>query len=570
MNGNHHQARRCRYVLVCCRDRNPELVEDQPTWRVLDAGDGWFFCTDMIAKGSRLSGNWSLDIGARHDNGDGLHVRIVHDRDERSLRFHSDMMTALPIYYWHDEDHLLVTSDLGAMIEAGRALATGFEVNSDAMSELFISSYFFSGRHTALCDVKMVPRNSLLKVSLDDCSTSIQAGASSFAYHHRSWKWRKCVELFRKALEEGMRCHQTLKIAIPLSGGADSRTVAASAFNAGLDADLFTIGQSTVNDSDFAVASVIAHKFGKKTRCITATAENFLVRWKNSAEDSNWANDSLWWAAKLPESFFRAMGEYDVILRGDGEGAYGWGDQAADISDVLHYLEITPPVVVRRFDKYFSDRDSVFSPALRSRNELIEKNEACTEALSGLKNRLYMDVREWLAIAPCLHPFTRVTAVDAPFLWADCLEVARRIPKGKRTSKQVIFEVLDSYPEIRNVPRSRTPSWNNDLEFYCCGVWEELLDHVARWSRRPLNLKALRQDYLKPPAISSPPSLSEHAWIALRQSLKGRRFARRLVNRFRPGMLGTSMSQRLLIRLAIESCLHERLASSAQTDFKIK
>jgi len=477
-------------------------------------------------------------------------------------------MTAVPVFYWQNDDFLVVTSELSSMIEVGKCLGVRFESDLHAMSELFISSYFFTDSRTALHNVKILPRCSMLEISLCDGSAKLSSNSARFSYHNNSWRWYDCVAEFRRKLEIGLKRHYGKKAAIPLSGGADSRAVAACAVAAGLDIDFYTFGQSTVNASDFAVANVVADRFKRKTHCFTANAENFLSRWKEVACQTNWANDSLWWCAKLPSSFFQALQEYDVVLRGDGEGAYGWGGAAAHISDVLHYLEITAPVVIQRFEKYFTDPVSVFEPAKQSRLKLMEKYDSFSGSVLDLKNRLYLEVREWRGIGPCLWPFTRIAAVDAPFLWREPLEVAQRVPKNKRVSKQLILGVLQTFPEIAGIPRSTGPSWNNSLEFYYAGVWEELLDHVGRWSPRPLNMKAIRNDYLKPPPIPSQASFAWHIWSTMKKRLTNK-YTRRLAFHYFPRLLGSSMSDRLLIRLALESSLCERLASSNKKNFRI-
>jgi len=571
MNENEYKFLSCRFVFV--RGRG-QMVRAGEQMQVFDEGENWVLAIDRGREERKIrAGDWKITIGSRGENGDGYSTLIA--REDKQLSFESDSMCGVPIFYREEEGIVIVTSDLEGMIEISREVGLKVEVDEEAMGEILISSYIFSEGRTALQDVKIVPRCSALEVDIEKGKVQIQSQAEKFEYYQDSWDWGECVGRLKGELIEGMKRYEGKKVAVMLSGGADSRLIAGCAREAGLEVDYYTFGQSTVNASDFAVANMVAHRLGEKTNCYTVSAENFRERWKEVAALTNWANDSVWWAGKLPREIFEALGEYDVVLRGDGEGVYGWGGKAANIGDVLHMLEITAPEVVRRFEKYFTEGENVFGAALKARRELEVKYGEQKESLEDLKNRVYLEVREGRGIGPCVWPFTRVTAVDGPLLWKGCVEVAKRIPPKRRINKQIILAAGETFKELKGVPRSSGASWNNKLEFYMGGVWEELLDYVGRWSPRPLDMKALREDYLRPPKVPPAVSIRGEIWKCLRKQLRNR-YTRKMAYRYFPQWLGSSMNQRLLIRLAVESSLYERVAkertkvTQEQSKLKIK
>jgi len=559
MNENEYKFLSCRFVFVYNRGQRVQLVEGGMKGQVFDEGKGWFLAIERgREERNTLGKDWKITNGSRWENGDGYSAQI--EREDKQLSFKSDSMCGVPIFYREAEGVVIVTSDLEGMIEVSRGVGLKVEVDEGAMGEILISSYIFSEGRTAVRDVKILPRCSVLEVDNENGKVQIRSQAEKFEYYQDSWDWGECVGRLKGELVEGMKRYEGQRVAVMLSGGADSRLIAGCGAEAGLEVDYYTFGQSTVNASDFAVANMVAHRLGKKTNCYTVSAENFMERWKDVAALTNWANDSVWWAGKLPQEFFEVLGKYDVVLRGDGEGVYGWGGEAANINDVLHMLEITAPEVVRRFEKYFTEGKSVFEAALEARRELEVKYGGQKESLEDLKNRVYLEVREGRGIGPGVWPFTRVTAVDGPLLWKGCVKVAKRIPPKRRINKQIILAALETFEELKDVPRSSGASWNNSLEFYMGGVWEELLDHVGRWSPRPLDMKALREDYLRPPEVPPAVSIKGEIWTGLRKQLRNR-YTRKLAYRYFPQWLGSSMNQRLLIRLAVESSLYERVAS---------
>lgn len=181
------------------------------------------------------------------------------------------------------------------------------------------------------------------------------------------------------------------------------------------------------------------------------------------------------------------------------------------------------------------------------------------ESLTELKNIAYQEIREPYAIGPVAGMYADRLKIDTPLLWKDSIAVARRLPVGRRTEKQVIFGVLDTYGSIAKIPYSSDASWDDKLENLRSGVWEELIDYVTEWSPWPVNADYLRSQYLSEPAPDQKSRYYGAITARLKKNLLDSEFGRRLAFKFWGGRAGTSMSQRLLTRLAIASSLNQEL-----------
>lgn len=492
-----------------------------------------------------------ITIGQRHGNDDGLHCLITIDNLEGTISFETDIAGGVPVFWFAKNNIIIVASGLELLINLAKCLGIRLKPNLRAFSELLIASYIYSEMQTGVEDVQLLPPKTRLIVKRLEDKIEMQKTAPEFAYSEDVLEWDDAKKIFREGLIEGFKRNDGKKVACLLSGGADSRIAALSVMKSGIAVDFYTFGQSTVNISDFYVAAHIGYRIGKKVHCFSTSASDFINNWKEACSRANWINDSVWWAGRIPTEMFSELQKYDLIIRGDGDGIYGWKTAVANISDILHRLEISEATAANKYFKYFEEPNGVFGPSEVSRKKLVDKYERGKNNLRDLKNILYQKIREPRGIAPGIWHFSRLTAVDAPLLWEKSLHVASRIPKNKRYDKQIIFDVLKTYDEIKNVPFSLGGSWDNQLEFYYSGVWEELIDYIGKYSPWRLHMKEVRIDYLKPPTIHSNASSEKNTCRRLKELLLNTTTGRKIAFKYFSHLANSSMSERLIVRLAM-------------------
>lgn len=551
-----------RFFLVYSASNDVNLCNpDKSHWQKMDSGQSWLFCADNLKSRSELSDkSWWVSIGQRHENGDGIFIRIF--RENEIISFETDEMTGVPVFWMRTDDWTIIASDLNLIINLGKSLGPKLKIDPISASEFLTTGYVFAGEKTLIKGTNILPPKTILKLDILKGDITLKKCGEEVRYFKKRLDKKYAPLKFREVLENGFKRLFDKRIALLLSGGGSSRILASCAVAAGLDVDFYTFGQSTVNDSDFSIANKVVYRLGKKTNCFSTSGENFLANWKKMPAYSNWTNDSVWWAGRIPSDFFEKLKRYDVVIRGDGDGCYGFGGRLVSVSDILHRFEITPNSVAWRFAKYFANPQIALRPAMESRNRLVRKYESYRGSFLELKNILYREIREWRGAVPGAWYFSRIVSIDAPFLWKECLKIAFSLPEDKLVVRWIIFEALKLDTKINEIPFSSGPSWNNRLEFYYSGVWEELLDYVKQWSPWPLNMEALRSEFLKPPNISEPPSITGKILDASKKFLQSRKYVRSIGLRYFPNLVSTSMSDRILIRIALVSSLCEELASS--------
>lgn len=541
-----------RFFLIFDRNHKVEVSNFKNLGcKKIDDGQFWLCCADNFS-------GLPVDIGYRHKNGDGVCLRILKGRE--SIFFESDEMSGIPVFWIKKDEKIIIASDLSLIINIGKKLFLDLKIDLNSASEFLTTGYIFTSQKTLIQDVCLLPPKNRLVLNVLNGNLKIEEYGEEFKYSKNRLDKNDAPVIFRNILEKGFKRHSDKKIALLLSGGGSSRILASCAIAAGLDIDFYTFGQSSVNDSDFSIANKVAYNLGKKTHCFMTSSENFISNWKKTVAYSNWTNDSIWWAARIPDSFFEELGKYDLVIRGDGDGCYGWGGNRVSISDILHLFEITPNAVIPRFNRYFSDPELVFSPAKESRNNLVGKYESMQGHFLEAKNILYREIRECHGAAPGSWYFSRFIPIDTPFLWQECLRVAFSLPKDKLVVRWVIFAALELDKKIKGIPFSGGGSWDNRLEFYYSGVWEELIAYAEKWSPWKLNIKELQKDFLKPPEIPEISSVKNDFLQSIRKSLNNK-YIRRFAFKYFPHLAYSSMSERLVIRLALLGNLCEVLMS---------
>lgn len=550
-------------VLVWSKRRdltNGELdkVVNRPL-QSIDGGAKWQIVGSKDFSHSKYDDGWKLLKGIEHANGEGLHLVVTRSSYDSVVKFSTDTMPSQRVYWWSDDDFVLVASSLALIVDTGRILGKKFELDFSSMSELITSSHVFSALQTPIVGVQALGANQSLVVGIESGVLKIIDGGTPFSYSKNLLSWDDSVKGLREALEGGLKRFSGARVAVLLSGGADSRINAAAAVSAGLTPEFFTFGKNPNNQSDFRVATQAASVLGAETRLFTTTSENFRSNWRKYSRISNWSNDGLWSTARIPEGFWEVLEPFDVVIRGDGDGVYGWKGSAANVIDVLHQIELTPPSTASMYGAAFADGVGPLDEARTSHQRLTAVYEDRPEALIDLKNIAYQSIREPYGIGPVAEMYGQRLKIETPLLWRDSIEIARRLPKNRRTNKQVIFGVLESYGAIAKVPYSTEGSWDDRVEHLKSGAWAELIDYVSEYSPWPVRTEYLRSQYLTPPVEADRPRKRSLIKARALKLALNTTMGRKLAFKFRESKSGSSMSQKLLIRLAIASDLNRYL-----------
>ena len=551
-----------RFLFVYHQNRNV-ILNPKKIWNTFDNDSNWFLTTNK-ASSKKISpnNNWILNIGAKKEPDDGIYCSI--NRNHNIISFQTDAISGIPIFWYAQNELIIVASDILLIIKIAKMFDVQLTPNLQSASEIIISSYIFSENQTLVNNINILQPRSILSMSLNNGSTNISSLPKFFQYSEsNSMNWQDAIFQMRKNLVDGLKSYKDLRVASLLSGGADSRIIATSAHESGINPDFFTFGKNATNNSDFKIANLVASALGSKTNCITTSSENFLNNWKDIASYASWSSDSIWWAARLPKDFFNELATYDVILRGDGDGVYGWHGSAVSIEDIFHSIEIPFPAVYKKFQEFFFSNNPINTVSV-SQKRLKNRYTDYSGNLRDLKNILYSEIREPRGIAPGIWYFSRNCYVDAPLIWKENLNIASNLPNKYREHKKIIFSILETFPQTNTIPFSDGPSWNDKLEHYSSGVWEELIEYSDRWSQWSINKSLFKETFLQPQDTSDQKLSLKSILSKLIPVSKSNYAVRKIGMSLFKQHAGTSMSERILTRTALISNLCETL----QTNYK--
>lgn len=497
-------------------------------------------------------------IGNPHNNNDGIYLKIIVN--ESCITFVTDVISGIPVFIYKNDKGIIITSLLSVLIDACNKLGLDIELDLEACSEVMLSSYIFTRGKTLLKNVSRILPNHELKLDLQTGSLESRRVAEDWNYNEQQESWTACINSMRQGLLEGMERYRGKRVAVMLSGGADSRITAAAATEAGLEPDFFTFGQSTVNASDFSIAAAIAHKLNRPLKTYNATSMNFRINWQEIARKSNWSD--MWNLSRLPMEFFEELGDYDIVFRGDGDGIYGWKGVAGNVSDVLHQLEISPMAAALKNASIFLEPSDVFSAGEEARNKIINEYKDNYHSTIDLKNILYQKHREYGCIAQNLWVMANWMKCDTPLLWKSSMDAAARVPPKHRKNKHLIFHVLNTFMDMKSIPFSAGGSWNDQLDNWMVGLTGELIEYVYEWSPWPVNRDKLDLLWNLPPMIPSEPSVKGAIFNRFKSIPNRLTLIRRYVLNNHPNWVHSTFCDRGLTRLTVLSNLNQVLKES--------
>lgn len=186
----------------------------------------------------------------------GLYSAAIYDFVEEKLYLISDRMGTRPVYYSHENGTFIFAPEVKAILKSNISK----EINYDAISDLFRYGHLF-GHKTLISKISQLPEASYLTLSNNKISIQRYWNFPEYAdAYNKQWPNRKTIdntiEEFIEVFTTAMRRNFTKnndKILLSLSGGLDSRYVAAFAKKLGVNPLVaFTMGADNSEDQIYA------------------------------------------------------------------------------------------------------------------------------------------------------------------------------------------------------------------------------------------------------------------------------------------------------------------------------
>ena len=409
----------------------------------------------------------------------GSFVLVIHDANNEKVLIANDRHGLRPFYYTRNGDRYIFASEVKAIL-ADKTFKK--DIDHEAVADFFAFGRII-GNKTFFKKIKMMPPASLITWSKGKISTKKYADFK-FEEENNSnlseeYYVNKLVSLFRKAVER--RTKGKHRIGVFLSGGLDSRTVAAAMRNRANSITTFTYG--VIGGDEPNIAKKVSKKLGARHE-FKELRKDFLALFSEEAiylTDGMLNCAHMYWISLLP-----VLREHvDVMFHGTS-------------LDILLGTYLSRVAFRHSFDRmsqvFLERKISQAKGATYSYLLYEELNTVIPEAMAPLfySETYYQQVRKYpiISFRKALKNTRGVDAVNRtdyfflrslarynlsivlvrnyvedrlPGLDNDFFEFALTIPRGMRFGYKLYHKFLTKLaPELASVQYQRTgipPSW---------------------------------------------------------------------------------------------------------------
>jgi hypothetical protein len=483
----------------------------------------------------------------------GDEARLCIEVSETGYKIFNDDIASIPLYFYSSDEISICSDSLSVIVDLLISFGITLSISDRAAVQIMNAGYIFTSNISLFNEIDRLGPSSCIEVNrLSRGFVIYKQVINEFTYDKKSKPLALLSNQLTAYIVEKLSAkYRDAKVGVLLSGGADSRLMALLAKNAGIDVDYITFGHSTVNQSDFKVASTVAHALSsKKPSFHYASATNFLRNWESAAAELNWAGDHIWYHAKLDQSFYDELSGFDYVIRGDGDGLFGWKSAVGNMLDALHQIEISPPESLSRVLPEFLQKEYLIGILRNDVNSILNLETDFSNDLQATKNYLYKKLREVGCIAPSINLYSKYTSVLTPLMWQFSRDIATRINKKDRKNKKLLFNILHSESRLINIPFSNGPSWDNSVDFYCSNVFEHLIDFVDAYLPYEIDPNFMWATFVNANFVSKT-RWRHYLTNKIKSCASSYAPIRKIVFNYRPEFATSSFIERGLIRMSV-------------------
>jgi asparagine synthase (glutamine-hydrolysing) len=384
----------------------------------------------------------------------GCFCIVLHNRDSNRLTLISDRFGFRPLFYVWRDAALIFGSELKAL----RAIDT----RPPSIDEIGVMEFFCYGSHildrTSLDGYLRLPPASIMTIDVKQREINsywvYQYDENAQTLDQPSY-FTKYAKLLDRAVERCMTTAPQQRIGIFLSGGYDSRSLAASIQNHHLPLTAFTFGDQ--DSRDMRYGSLLAHRLGFEHHSIATQGHPLYsscrsVVWRTEGMSSFAHCTSIYHHKAIKEKM-------DIILLGllgEFGGSHTWPrlllarSRAAAMEAIFQRMVGSRlPVVKRILNPEFHGRAI---EALRLRFK---------QSFEGINNDHPLDIADcwnFTSLQPrsSFHSPTtdrHLFEARAPHMDFDLVSFLLTIPAYSRVEQRVYKKMIAySFPEIRDIP----------------------------------------------------------------------------------------------------------------------
>ena len=458
----------------------------------------WNGTTDAVRPDEALTGARPLESGDAEQGPawapsrlNGIFAGAHWDAAARRLALVTDRYSYRPLYYFHDESRglLAFSSRLMGLVRGGIA---PIRPNWEACS-VFVCFAHCLGDETMFEGVRRVPSGK---------SLTFEAGGVRFVEHwspkdlsiRQDMSVDEAIEAngqgFERAVRRSCACAGN-RPAVFLSGGLDSRLIAAELELQGIDFVTYTTRGFRPGPVDRAAAEEVARRLGVPNTFVNLPGDFVRRCWARAAELADYETDLHQWAVPLTEA----------LPEGLTSGYNGLGGDTLN----LMVLSNGPFRDMRKFHQaeQMTSRqlaDILAGPpwSLGFLSKRLRRRLSYDAAIAGVERELarYEGSRNRLTLFTLLGRTRRSLSLASlqicqqkvepllPFMDNDYFELAMSIPPEIRIPRCLRTDVLNArYPKVSDIPMALRPDqarlWRDERDDFAFGR----LVRQLRWQR---------------------------------------------------------------------------------------
>lgn len=470
----------------------------------------------------------------------GLFSAAFYNEQNKSLKLVTDRYGFRPIYYYFDkkENYLFFSSDINLLCENTFVKK---EVNWDAWA-VFLNLGHNLGNETGFKDIFLVPPGSILTFKNGMISFEQYWNISDFEIK-KDMKYcdavNCCADLFIQSIKRRNVDTKNNK-AVFLSGGFDSRLIAAELKNQGAVFQTYTTRGFTPLDEERERARKISENIGVKNNFVNLPDNNFFRDfWKRSNFLTGYETSLHQWILPLVDSI-----PENIEINYDGIGGDIITKAYISASGFTEKDFEGPPDLEQFSLKILNNKVNKFNFL----NMKISKNlsefsvvDSIKKELSNFKNTenivtcFYLMNRTRRSIA--LSPFKIITdkGIESfcPYMDNDFFDFAMSIPVNLKLKNNLRKDILKKiFPSLESVSttnykiKERNQYYPNDINYYAqkrkhlkINVFEHYIKNNWIFSNKKTLPRVLKEVFLSfkkndwPTSVFTTSSLVFYEWL---------------------------------------------------------
>lgn len=391
----------------------------------------------------------------------GSFIAIIQDTANQRLVIANDRYGLRPIYYANISERLLFASEVKAILEDNKFQK---EIDDRAIAEFFTFGHLL-GDKTFLKGINLLPPASIMVWENGDLLINqywefkYDEDAEGFKNYNEEYLVEELIRLFKKAVERRVKGDH--KIAVSVSGGLDSRAVAASIDRRNNTFGLFTFTFSGIDNTPKIVRQ-IADKIDVKDSLELEIRKDFLVDYGKKVV---YLTDGM-----LNLIHSHQVSLLDIIKRRFDVILYGWEPETTFKGEFLDKKILSSKdndelshILLRKYTVITEEeRRQVFShdyykmikefPLESIKSELLKSNNLLAPNKSDY---FAIQNRERRSMMPAFVVSRSKVEDREPFRDNDLIDFSLKIPSTIRYGRRIYLNFCRSLsPELSRIPIS--------------------------------------------------------------------------------------------------------------------